>query len=318
VPFDATHRDGRWLDSLRHVAFTEGMIQVTNQSKDFNYSLSGQLTRRFSNRFEATVAYTYMKSEDVQSLTSDRAISNWRNGRQLSEAHEDLQTSTSVFSRPGRFLAYGTYTMPWKSVTTDLTVYYERSSGVPYSYVANGDLNGDLYNGNDLLYIPRDATDPNEIRIGTGVDGAFVQNAVAAQAFNRFIDAQPCLAEQRGHIMKRDSCRSPAQDRLDLSIRQSIPQYRGHQLALQVDIFNFLNFLNKDWGQIKLPTLSPTFPDQRALSVNGRNAGSLSQSIPTFTFATQLYDATTGAPKVFDGRDTGRIYQIQLTLRYSF
>ncbi len=317
VPFDATHRNGRWLDSLRHVAFTEGMIQVTNQSKDFNYSLSGQLTRRFSDRFEATIAYTYTKSEDVQSLTSDRAISNWRNGRQLSEAHEDLQTSPSVFSRPGRFLAYGTYSLPWKGVSTDLTVYYERTSGVPISYVAGGgnsDLNGDGYNGNDLLYIPRDTS---EIRIGTGVDGSFVKNEVAAQAFQRFIDAQPCLAEQRGHIMKRDSCRSPAQNRLDLSIRQSIPQFRGHQLALQIDFFNFLNFLNKDWGQIRLPTLSPTFPDQRALSQTGRNAGPLSQSIPTFTFNSSLYDATTGAAKPFDGRISS-VYQIQVALRYSF
>ena len=315
---NVTNTNQRWITTLRGVAFTEGMIQVTNQSKDFNYSLSGQLNRRFSDRFEATLAYTYMKSQDVQSLTSDRAISNWRNGRQLSEAHEDLQTSTSVFSRPGRFLAYGTYTAPWKSVSTDITVYYERSSGFPISYVANGDLNGDLYNGNDLLYIPHDATDPNEMRIGTGVDGAFVQNLPAAQAFNRFIDAQPCLAKQRGHIMKRDSCRSPAQDRLDISIRQSIPQYRGHQLALQLDIFNLLNFLNKDWGLIKEPTLSPTFPDQRALTVVGRNAGPLSQSIPTFSLDNRLYDPTSGAPKPFDGRDTGRIYQIQLTLKYSF
>src|SRR5205823_4822120 len=218
--------------------------------------------------------------------------------------------------RPGRFLTYGTYTMPWKSVSTDITVYYERSSGVPYSYVANGDLNGDGYNGNDLLYIPRDATDANEIRIGTGVDGAFVQNLAAAQAFNRFIDAQPCLAEQRGHIMKRDSCRSPAQDRLDVSLRQSIPQFRGHQLALQLDFFNFLNFLNKNWGQIRLPTLNPTFPDQRALSQTGRNAGPLNQSIPTFTFDNRLYDATTGAAKPFEGRISS-VYQIQLTLRYS-
>ena len=303
-----------WLRSLRGVGFTEGMIQVTNQSKDFNYSLSAQLNRRFSNRFEATVAYTYTKSEDVQSLTSDRAISNWRNGRQLSEALEDLQTSTSVFSRPGRFLAYGTYTIPWKSVSTDVTVYYERTSGFPISYVASGDLNGDGYNGNDLLYIPRDTS---EIRIGTGVDGSFVKNAVAAQAFQRFIDAQPCLAEQRGHIMKRDSCRSPAQNRLDLSLRQSIPQFRGHQLALQLDFFNFLNFLNKDWGQVRLPTLSPTFPDQRVLIQTGRNAGPLNQSIPTFTFNNNLYDATTGAAKPFEGR-INSVYQIQLALRYSF
>ena len=315
---NVTNNNQRWITTLRGVAFTEGMIQVTNQSKDFNYSLSGQLNRRFSDRLEASVAYTYMKSEDVQSLTSDRAISNWRNGRQLSDAHEDLLTSTSVFSRPGRFLAYGTYTAPWKTVSTDITVYYERTSGFPLSYVASGDLNGDGYNGNDLIYVPHDATNPSEMRIGTGVDGAFVQNLPAAQAFNRFIDAQPCLAKQRGHIMKRDSCRSPAQDRLDLSIRQGIPQYRGHELAIQLDVFNFLNFLNKNWGLIREPTLSPTFPDQRALIQTGRNAGPLSQSIPTFTFDNRLYDTTTGAPKPFEGRDTGRIYQIQLTLKYSF
>ncbi|HKW40858.1 MAG TPA: carboxypeptidase regulatory-like domain-containing protein [Gemmatimonadales bacterium] len=317
VPFSSTNLNGRWLDSLRHVAFTEGIIEVTNQSKDFNYSASAQLNHRFSDRFEATVAYTYTKSEDVQSLTSDRAISNWRNGRQLSNAHDDLVTAPSVFSRPDRVIAYGTYTLPWQKATTDITLYYEHSSGFPISYVASGDLNGDGYNGNDLLYIPRDATDPNEIRIGTGVNAAFVQNLPAAKAFQRFIDAQPCLAKQRGQIMKRDSCRSPAQNRIDLSIRQAVPQYRGHQFAVQLDIFNFLNFLNKNWGQVKLPTLSPTFPDQRALIQTGRNAGPLNQSIPTFTFDNRLYDATTGDPKPFEGR-LSSVYQIQLSLRYTF
>jgi len=266
---------------------------------------------------EATVAYTYTKSEDVQSLTSDRAISNWRNGRQLSVSHDDLVTTTSVFSRPHRLVAYGTYSLPWAGTTTDITLYYERTSGVPFTYVANGDLNGDLYVGNDPIYVPRDATDPAEIQIGTGVDGAFVQNAAAAQAFNRFISAQPCLDKQRGHIMERNSCRTPTQNRLDVSLRQSLPSYRGHELALQLDFFNFLNFLSKDWGQIRLPTLSPTFNDQRALTVTGRNSGPLSQSISTFTFDNKLYDTTTGDPKPFEGR-TGSVYQIQLTLRYSF
>lgn len=319
---NVTNNNQRWLTSLRGVQFSEGIIEVTNQSKDFNYSLSAQLNRRFSDRFEATVAYTYMKSEDVQSLTSDRAISNWRNGRQLSEAHEDLVTSTSVFSRPHRLVAYGTYSLPWKNTNTDITIYYERTSGVPFDYVASGDLNGDGYNGNDLIYIPRNATDPSEIRIGTGVDGTFAQNTAAAQAFNRFIDSQDCLVRQRGKIMDRDSCRSPAQSRLDVSIRQSIPQVHGQRVAVQLDFFNFLNFLNKNWGQIKLPTLSPVFPDQRGLIQTGRNAGPLDQSIPTFTFDTRLWQSDNtkpnyGAPLPFQGR-TGSTYQIQLTMRYSF
>ena len=306
----------RWLKTLRGAQFSEGIIEVTNQSKDYNYSISSQLHRRFSDRFEATVAYTYLKSMDVQSLTSDRAISNFRNGRQLSVAHSDLEATTSVFSRPHRVIAYGTYSLPSR---TDITLYYEGTSGVPFVYVTVGDLNGDLVNGNDPIYVPRNATDPSEIRIGTGTGSAFVQNVNAARAFDNFIKSQPCLDRQRGRIMERDSCRSPFQNRFDLSIRQAIPSVRGQALSLQLDVFNFLNLLDPHWGQIKLPTLSPVFNNQSALIQTGRNPGPLSQSIPTFTFDTRLYDATSLNPKAFASRSTlASNYQVQLTLRYSF
>lgn len=314
-----TSNSVKWLTTLRGVTFSEGMIQVINQSKDYNYTISAQLNRRFSDQLAATFAYTYLQSKDVQSLTSDRAISNWRFGRQLSTSHDDLTATTSNFERPHRIVAYGTYTLPWK--ITDVTLYYEGVSGLPFVYIAADDLNGDGSNGNDPIYVPNDATDPAEIQIGTGVDGAFVQNTVAAQAFERFISSQPCLNKQRGQIMARNSCRSPFQHRLDLSIRQSIPRFHGHQLALQLDFFNFINFLgqrfNEKWGEIKLPTLSPTFNNQSALDATGRNSGPLSQSIPTFTFDNRLYDPTTGAPKPFEGR-TASVYQVQVTLRYSF
>ncbi|HEY3279200.1 MAG TPA: TonB-dependent receptor [Gemmatimonadales bacterium] len=319
-----TNTGQRWLTSLRGVNFTEGIIEATNQSEDFNYSISTQLHRRFSDRFEGTLAYTYMKSEDVQSLTSDRAISNFRFGRQLATDHDNLQTTTSNFSRPHRILAYGTYTLPWRGTTTDITLYYEGTSGVPFVYVTSGDLNGDGVNGNDPIYVPRHATDASEIQIGTGTGSAFVQNVVAAQAFDRFIDSQDCLVHQRGRIMERNSCRTPFQHRLDLSVRQSIPQIRGQQLSLQLDFFNLMNFLNKNWGEIRLPTLSATNNNQSALIQTGRNPGPLSQSIPTFTFDTRLYqfDNTKpnfGAPQPFSSRATQTSnYQIQLSVRYSF
>jgi hypothetical protein len=306
-----TNDNQRMITRFRGVNFSEGIIEVTNQSEDYNYSISGQLSRRFADSFEATLGYTYLQSKDVQSLTSDRAISNWRNGRQLETSHAELETTTSVFERPHRFIAYGTYTLPWQ--LTDVTLYYEGVSGSPIVYVANGDLNGDGYNGNDPIYIPRDATDPSEIRIGTGVGNAFQQDVAAAQAFDRFIGEHDCLNEQRGSIMERNSCRTPFQHRVDLSVRQAIPQLFGQQLSLQLDVFNFLNLLNEDWGQVKLPTLSPTFPDQRVLIQNGRSPGPLNQSLPTFTFDDRVIER--GA---FDALTTGSNYQMQLTLRYSF
>jgi hypothetical protein len=315
-----TNNNQRWLTSLRGVGFTEGIIDVTNESNDYNYNVSAQLHKRFSDRLEATVAYTYLKSMDVQSLTSDRAISNFRFGRQTATALDDYKVTNSNFSRPHRLLAYGTYSFPW---LMDFTVYYEGSSGVPFVYVAGGsgttgDLNGDLVNGNDPLYIPRNATDPNEVQVGTIAGGVFVPSATQAQALQNFIGSQPCLDRQRGQIMERNSCRSPFQHRLDLSFRQAIPAVRGQQLALQLDIFNFLNLVNNDWGQIRLPTLAATNNNQSALTVIGRTPGPLSSSQPQFTLDSRLYDATTLTPKPFENRTQGSNYQIQLTLKYSF
>jgi hypothetical protein len=299
------------IPRMRNVNLSEGLIEVTNQSEDYNYSISGQLNRRFFEALDATVAYTYMQSKDVQSFTSDRAISNWRNGRQLSNAHEDLVATTSVFERPHRVIAFGTYQLPWK--ITDVSIYYEGISGNPVTYVHNGDLNGDGYNGNDPIYVPRDATDPSEARIGRTAGGVFALNAQDAQAFENFIASQDCLSEQRGQIMERNSCSSPFQHRLDLSVRQSIPQIRGQQLTLQLDVFNFLNLLNSDWGRIELPTLSPTFNDQRVLIQQGRTAGPLNQSQPNLTFDNRVI-----SDGPFAGTSTASNYQMQLTLRYAF
>ena len=311
-----TNNRQRWLTSLRGVAFSEGIIEVTNQSQDYNYSISGQLHRRFTDRLEGTVAYTYLKSMDVQSLTSDRAISNFRFGRQLSVAHDQLEVTTSNFSRPHRFIAYGTYTLP---TLTDVTLYYEGTSGVPFVYVTQGDLNGDLVNGNDPIYIPRNARDPNEILIGAVATGVFTQNTAAAQAFENFIAQQPCLDRNRGRIMQRNSCRTPWQQRLDLSVRQGLPSIRGQRIAVQLDIFNVLNLVNRKWGQIKLPTLSATNNNQSALIQTARMPGSLATSQPVFTFDSRLYNATTLQPQAFNSRSLGSSnYQVQLTMRYSF
>jgi hypothetical protein len=297
------------------VAFNEGLIYLTNQSRDYNYSLSGQLKKQFGDVVSATVAYTYMQSKDVQSLTSDRAISNWRNGRQYAGLETDDTPTASYFERPHRVVAYGTWTLPWK--LTDVSLYYEGMSGTPITYTTNVDLNGDGSNANDPIYVPRDARDPNEILIGSIQAGRFVQNTAGAQAFEDFISGQSCLNAQRGQIMARDSCRSPWQNRVDFSVRQSAPQWMGQRVTVQLDIFNFGNLLNKNWGRVRLPTISNQFPQQNALlgaPGTSRTAGPLSQSQPVFAFNSTLQN---GGPWVTPNSEANN-YRMQLTARYAF
>jgi hypothetical protein len=314
----------RYITSVRGVGFGEGIIEVTNQSKDYNYTISTQLSKRFSDALQMQASYTYMQAKDIQSLTSDRAISNFRNGQQLSTAHSDLELGTSYFERPHRFVIAGTWTAPWKS--TDISLFYDGQSGTPFTYVYSGDVNGDGVNANDPIYVPTDATNINEIRIGTQAtvlgQTVFTQNLPTAQRFNEFIDLQECLDEQRGRIMERNSCRSPWQNRMDLSIRQSVPDFtflRGHGLALQLDVFNFLGMLNEDWGRIELPTLSPNFPQQSVLQTTGRSPGAINQSLPIVTFNSTVANINGEEPTIFlKGTDPRNFYQMQLTLRWSF
>ena len=57
-------------------------------------------------------------------------------------------------------------------------------------YTANGDLNGDGFNGNDPIYIPKNATDPNEIRfVDQGSGSTLITAAAQATAFEKFIQS---------------------------------------------------------------------------------------------------------------------------------
>ncbi|MFL5614233.1 MAG: TonB-dependent receptor domain-containing protein [Gemmatimonadaceae bacterium] len=314
------------VTSYNNVSFSEGAIYVTNQSKDYNYTLTGQLHKQFSAGLDATFAYTYNRAYDVQSLTSDRAISNWRNGREYAGLESEPTLTTSAFERRHRILAYGTYTLPWwkKWSATDVTLYYEGTSGFPIDYVAqSGDLNGDGFNGNDLIYVPKNATDPNEIKIGSqNAQGVFTQDAAAAAAFDKFISNNQCLNEQRGTIMKRNSCRTPWQNRMDLSLRQSLPQIRGQAFTVQLDVVNFANALGevlqhvdgreREWGKIYVPTISNAFPQQAVLQQTARTPGPLNQSMPVFNFNTNARNR--GA----FSNITNLGYQMALTFRYEF
>jgi len=327
----ANSRNGRSVVSVNGVNFNSGAILLTNQSKDYNYALTGQLRKHFSGGLELTGAYTYNRAYEIQALTSDRAISNWRNGREYSGLESSDDLTTSSFERRHRIMAFGSYTLPWwkQIAPTDVSFYFERTSGPPVTYVSSLDLNGDGFAGNDPIYVPKNATDPNEIKIGSynAATNTFTQDASAAQAFDSFISGQPCLNAQRGKIMTRNSCFNPWQNRLDMSVRQGLPAVRGQRASVQLDVINAANAVGKvlqqidgkqrDWGQFNNATLS-AFSQQTVLSGNtasgssARTVGPITQSMPVYTF-----NSTVRTRGPFDfANNLG--YLMQLSLRYEF
>lgn len=295
------------------VAGRTQVIDVSNQNNDYSYNLTAGLQRRFLNNWSGSIFYTFSQARDAMSLTSSTAYSNYRFGRRTAGLESSTAVGRSDFDQPHRIVAQGSYSFPTK---TDVSLVYIGASGTPYDYIYSSDLNGDGTSLNDPIYIPKDATNGNEIQFRdiTNSDKSVKYTAAQqATAFQQFISDTPCLQDNRGQIIGRDACRSPWTNVMNLSVRQSLSAFRAQNLSLQLDVFNFLNLLNRNWGQ-----QASTFSDVTLLQYVGlqNSKGSLisgsgaAQTQPIFQF--------TPDQQKFNYNNIDSNYQLQLSVRYSF
>ena len=298
------------------------VLDVTDSHGDYTYSITGQLQKTFFDRFQSSLAYTYSQSRDIATITSSTAGSNYRYQRDVWGPIEDRKLQRGKNDQPHKIVATGSW--HFKSLT-DVSFIYTGNSGAPYDYVVgvgtgsgSGDLNGDGQSQNDLVYVPLDAHDPNEI-LFTGynsTDPTTVANSVAmADAMEKFIKQTPCLRNQRGHIMNRDTCRNPWQNEVDVSIGQSLQAFGRQNLQLRLDVLNFGNLLNRKWGEQLFSDQGSTCGSNCSATIlmtqTGNKLGSTpAQAIGIYTFDTKL--------RRFSGLNASSNYRMQLSLRYSF
>ena len=313
-------------------------IDVENQNKDYAYNLTWQLRKRYANGWEALIAYNYGRAYDVQSFTSSTHISNWQFGRTLFGPQEvPGEPTVSLFDQPHKISGFVTKTVGWgkliksswaSSLATDITVSYIGVSGAPHDYVytgsgGRGDMNADANNANDLIYIPTDVNDVNQIKWGANVVpavGDTLTAAMQAAAFNQFIESNSCLSSQRGKIMQRNSCRLPFSNTFDVSFRQNIPLVSSDQrVSIQLDIFNFGNMLNKNWGQQPISPLSGN-SNVPLLTHTASSTIDPATSVPTVQFNYRPLDPTkSGTINAYQlGNFVGNYWRAQLSARVSF
>jgi hypothetical protein len=240
-----------------------------------------------------------------------RAADEWR-AQPYSGRQDDVALEVSGFDQPHHIVLVGVLRAPWRTCQTELAVMYLGRSGTPYTYVTTGastsagrrgDLNADGSNVNDPIYVPRTALDTSEIRFA-GTNQAPV--ATQQEAFEALIEATPCLREQRGRILERNSCRSPWVHTLNVALHQGLPGRQGRGLAVAIEVFNVLNLLNREWGAVNLPySASGRTVTPELLTHVGQRGEQL-----VFTF-----DPT--RPR-WTSQNRASFYQVQLSARYSF
>src|SRR3989454_647261 len=223
-----TRRTSSFRDVLRH----------ENRSDDRSFSVTGQLQKRFGNGVEFNVAYSYSHTQDLFSLTSSIASSNYR-FTTLDGTLESRNLRTSVFDIPHKITASGTVDLKFG---VQLSLIYIGQSGSPYSYVVSNDVNGDAFGSNDPVYVPRNRADIAMDGNGSGGSqvgfGTTAQQDSAYAILDAFITTEDCLRENRGTLQPRNSCRNPWTNFLNARLTKVIPTVRGHALQVHADLFN--------------------------------------------------------------------------------
>jgi hypothetical protein len=119
---------------------------------------------------------------------------------------------------------------------------------------------------------------------------------VLANPNNRAVDY---IRNSLGKIADRNGGENPFAGTIDLRLNKNFTVFKTHKISLSVDVFNFANLLNKEWGD------NFNLGNQSLLFVTGFN-----QTTREYTYRVNENVGVTQA--------NGTPYQIQLGARYAF
>ncbi len=217
----------------------DNVLEHTSNAESRTYQLSIGLEQR-GGWYSWQAGYTYSNSKDnasysccisstAQFETPTAAGPNDLGG----PGDEDTGTwGWSDFSRPHTVVLSGLANL---SGGFSVSGIWRTTSGRPWTPIIDGDANGDSGSDNDRVFISNTLV--------------FDDPTVDIPLLDSLISAHSCLAEQVGRIARRNSCRNSMYTQLDLRFRWRRRIYGTHTFEIVADVFNVLNFINRDWSR---------------------------------------------------------------------
>lgn len=286
-------------------------IALENSDKGWASSLTGQISKNFASGFSGQVAYTYTVAKDLTGNPGNQASSVWNGNPNVGTSNAN-ELYTSQYAVPHRVVANLSYRVEYaKHLGTTLSLFYEGAHQGRYSFIYNGDINGDGNNATDLMYIPRTGeTQFQQFTSGGRTYTIPEQNA----ALEQFIASSPYLSKNRGTFAERNGALLPWFNRVDVRLLQDIFVQTGkdggrrHTLQFSADVQNAANLINKNWGAYSRYIVNNPLAFQ---SVGANNR-------PIYRLGTVSTGGELRNQAVEDNLTASSTYRIQLGLRYIF
>ncbi len=283
-----------------------------NTTEGYAYNATATLTKTFSRGLSFMLGYSYGDSFSVFDGTSSQNSSQWRGLHTVNGRNVEQPLTRSDFSAGQRLIGLISYTYDWtNSIGTTISLFHESRAGNPYSYIYNdgGRFNNEDSRERSLIYVPASA---DEIIL---VDNDGVSPEAQWTALDNFISNDSYLSSRRGQYAERNESRGPSSHVMDLKLIQDLGVNvggKGHKLQFTLDVYNFTNLINKDWGR---RSFVGSFGSVELLDFEGFQ----NDTEPTFSFnLNRLNDDG----ELFRGIDDNGIqssrWQMQFGLRYIF
>ena len=235
-------------NAVGNVVTAAYVIKNTDQNRSWNVAAS--LAKPMSKGFSLKAAYAYGVSKSIVEPSST-ASSNW-SANPVPADPNNAPLAYSTNSPGHRYFitaSYSRHYFGWAATT--VSAFWDGHTNGNTSYVFAGDMNGDTAQGNDLIYVPRDTSEMNFVAIpATATVRAFTA-AEQAAAFDQYINNDKYLSTRRGQYAERNAVFLPFVQRMDLSLSQDLFHSiagRKHSGQIRLDVTNFGNLLNHDWG----------------------------------------------------------------------
>jgi hypothetical protein len=198
--------------------------------------------------FSGSVYYTYSEAKEISANAGSSANSAWGASPNINSPNDEV-LNISNFALPHRVIANLSYRIEYaKNFATTIGVFYNGSHQGRFSYTYGNDFNGDGIAA-DLLYLPESSAELKFVNIVQSGNVVFTADQQRA-AFDKYV-ADNDLEEFRGEYVPRNEFLRPWLNRFDIRILQDIFTNIGTRrstLQASLDIANFGNLLNKDWG----------------------------------------------------------------------
>ena len=273
-----------------------GAYVFTNSDKGRTFNFSTKIEKSFENGLYANIAYSYLNSKDVNSIEAEITSDAFDNNPTIGNANNDV-LGYSKYGDTHRIIGVASkkFNYGGDKYATTISTFFEYAKGGRFNYTYAGDINNDGSPRNDLLYVPT-ASEINQMQFSTAGQGA---------AFEAYIQQDEYLRGRRGQYTERYAATAPWRSRWDVKILQdfnfNVSDDKQNTIQLSIDILNFGNLLNSDWGLV-----------QQVGNVQPIGVSVDASQTPTYTF-----DPSQTETFVYDTSLNSR-WQMQFGLRYIF